>query len=95
VREAFLATPREAFIPSVATERGLSVVYRDEAFPTKLDAGGGAISSSSQPQIMALMLEELRLSPGDRVLEIGAGTGYNAALLAHGTRFGPSDGGQR
>ena len=38
-------------------------------------------SSSSQPTIMALMLDALRLEPGMRVLEIGAGTGYNAALL--------------
>ena len=40
-------------------------------------------SSSSQPSRMAQMLEDLQPSPGQRVLEIGAGTGYNAALLAH------------
>jgi protein-L-isoaspartate(D-aspartate) O-methyltransferase len=57
-------------------------VYRDEAIPTKLREGS-AISSSSQPAIMAIMLEQLRLEPGHRVLEIGAGTGYNAALMAH------------
>src|SRR4029077_5346990 len=39
------------------------------------------ISSSSQPAIMAIMLDQLALAPGQRVLEIGAGTGYNAALL--------------
>jgi len=41
------------------------------------------LSSSSQPALMAEMLELLAARPGDRVLEIGAGTGYNAALLAH------------
>src|SRR2546425_11884958 len=44
---------------------------------------GEAVSSSSQPEIMATMLEQLGLEPGLRVLEIGAGTGYNAALMAH------------
>jgi protein-L-isoaspartate(D-aspartate) O-methyltransferase len=41
------------------------------------------ISSSSQPAMMAIMLAQLGLAPGLRVLEIGAGTGYNAALMAH------------
>src|SRR5262249_3544796 len=40
------------------------------------------ISSSSQPSLMAMMLMQLNLKPGHRVLEIGAGTGYNAALMA-------------
>ena len=44
---------------------------------------GKAISSSSMPSIMAIMLEMLNLQPGQRVLEIGAGTAYNAALMAH------------
>src|SRR5262249_4990685 len=43
---------------------------------------GVPVSSASQPAIVALMLEQLQLAPGLRVLEIGAGTGYNAALLA-------------
>ena len=56
-------------------------VYTDQAIPTK-HADGRPISSSSQPAIMAIMLEQLALQPGQRVLEIGAGTGYNAALIA-------------
>ncbi|MEV7424259.1 methyltransferase domain-containing protein [Streptomyces sp. NPDC091212] len=44
---------------------------------------GELISSSSQPSLMATMLAELDVRDGDRVLEIGAGSGYNAALLAH------------
>ena len=41
------------------------------------------MSSSTQPAIMAVMLKQLGIGPGLRVLEIGAGTGYNAALLSH------------
>jgi protein-L-isoaspartate(D-aspartate) O-methyltransferase len=66
----------------------LRVVYSDRALITHLSspaghAGGMPTSSSSQPSLMAQMLEDLQLLPGQRVLEIGAGTGYNAALLAH------------
>ncbi len=78
VEEAFRAVPRHLFLPGVPPER----VYSDEAIPTKrLD--GEVVSSSSQPAIMAIMLEQLGLKPGHRVIEIGAGTGYNAALIAH------------
>ena len=70
--------PRHLFLPDVPVDD----VYTDRAFPTK-HADGRPISSSSQPAIMAIMLEQLALQPGQRVLEIGAGTGYNAALIAH------------
>ncbi len=78
VESAFRAVPRHLFLPGVPLEQ----VYRDEAIATK-HQDGVAISSSSQPVIMAIMLEQLGLEPGQRVLEIGAGTGYNAALIAH------------
>src|SRR5579859_6035322 len=78
VEAAFRAVPRHVFLPELAAEEA----YRDEAIPTKF-LNGSAISSSSQPAIMAIMLEQLELQPGQRVLEIGAGTGYNAALIAH------------
>jgi protein-L-isoaspartate(D-aspartate) O-methyltransferase len=66
----------------------LRLLYADRALTTRLSATGpdrapAPISSSSQPSLMAEILEDLRLSPGLRVLEIGAGTGYNAALLAY------------
>jgi protein-L-isoaspartate(D-aspartate) O-methyltransferase len=66
----------------------LRILYSDRALTTRLsDPGDGRppvpISSSSQPSLMAQMLEDLRLRPGLRTLEVGAGTGYNAALLAH------------
>jgi protein-L-isoaspartate(D-aspartate) O-methyltransferase len=77
VRRAFLQVHRHHFLPGEPME----LVYRDQAVVTKTQ-DGMPISSSSQPAIMAVMLEQLRLRPGMRVLEIGAGTGYNAALIA-------------
>ncbi len=82
VRRAFLAVPRERFLPEVAAREGLEAVYRNHAIVTTRDERGTPMSSSSQPSIMAAMLERLDLSTGQRVLEVGAGSGYNAALLA-------------
>jgi protein-L-isoaspartate(D-aspartate) O-methyltransferase len=79
VRDAFAAMPRHLFLPDLP----LDDVYQDAAIPTKRGSSGQPISSSSQPAIMAIMLEQLQVERGRRVLEIGAGTGYNAALLAH------------
>ena len=59
----------------------LDAVYRDDVLVTKVD-DRVPVSSSSQPSLMAIMLAALDVRPGMRVLEIGAGTGYNAALLA-------------
>ena len=78
IEAAFRAVPRHLFLPGVP----LDEVYRDQVIPTKI-VDGEAISSSSQPEMMAIMLEQLELEPGLSVLEIGAGTGYNAALMAH------------
>ncbi|KOG29113.1 methyltransferase domain-containing protein [Streptomyces resistomycificus] len=69
-------------------ERWLRGVYADTPLATRLH-DGELVSSSSQPSLMALMLAELEVADGDRVLEIGTGTGYNAALLAH--RLGDDD----
>jgi protein-L-isoaspartate(D-aspartate) O-methyltransferase len=79
---AFRAVLRHHFLPG----RPLDEVYEDSAILTKTGAHGLPVSSSSQPAIMAIMLQQLQLKPGQRVLEIGAGTGYNAALMAHLTR---------
>jgi protein-L-isoaspartate(D-aspartate) O-methyltransferase len=83
VAAAFTAVRRECFIPEVLAAEGVAGVYRDDAIVTKRDSRGMPLSSSSQPALMAKMLELLELRGGQRVLEIGAGTGYNAALLAH------------
>lgn len=78
VAEALRTVPRHLFLPDLSP----GVAYRDEPIVTKRDADGRPISSSSQPMIMALMLDQLGAKRGQRVLEIGAGTGFNAALLA-------------
>ena len=72
VLDAMAAVPREVFVPGVPA----SVAYDDRALP--IDAG----QTISQPYMVARMTELLRVEPGDRVLEIGTGSGYQAAILA-------------
>jgi protein-L-isoaspartate(D-aspartate) O-methyltransferase len=79
VAQAMRVVPRHLFLPEVPAE----LAYRDDAIVTRRDPKGQPTSSSSQPKIMAIMLDQLGLAPGHRVLEIGAGTGYNAALMKH------------
>jgi protein-L-isoaspartate(D-aspartate) O-methyltransferase len=69
----------------------LRMVYSDEpintqvnnGYPDRDGTGREVTSSCSQPVVVAEMLDELAALPGERVLEIGTGTGWNAALLAH------------
>ncbi len=77
IEAALRAVPRHLFLPAADLDR----VYSGDLIVTRTDERQRPISSSSQVSIMVLMLEQLALSPGLRVLEIGAGTGYNAALL--------------
>jgi protein-L-isoaspartate(D-aspartate) O-methyltransferase len=106
-RAAFLAVPREVFIPEVVWRYAgdelvpvrrceqpaewlrraygphYVVTQVDDGAPTGPEGRGRvATSSASRPDIVALMLEAGRVEPGMRVLEIGTGTGYTAALLA-------------
>lgn len=78
VQQAFAQVPRHVFVPEV----GPAAAYRDEAFVIKCGADGLPVSSSSQPAMMAIMLDQLELEPGHRVLEIGTGSGYNAAVMS-------------
>jgi protein-L-isoaspartate(D-aspartate) O-methyltransferase len=96
--QAFLAIKREAFVTQFFEQEGfvwkvrtmeqypasdwINAIYRDEPLVTWVDAQNRVGSSSSAPTAMAMMLEALDLQPGHRVLEIGTGSGYNAALLA-------------
>jgi protein-L-isoaspartate(D-aspartate) O-methyltransferase len=73
------AVPRHRFVPDATAHNA----YADQAVITKRAATGAALSCASVPDIVAMMLDILTLQPGQRVLEIGAGTGYNAALLTH------------
>jgi protein-L-isoaspartate(D-aspartate) O-methyltransferase len=72
VLDAMSRVPRHVFVPEA---------YRGEAYNDHpLPIGEG--QTISQPYIVALMLEVLELSPNDRVLEVGTGSGYVTALLA-------------
>jgi protein-L-isoaspartate(D-aspartate) O-methyltransferase len=66
------AVPREAFVPEHLQE----FVYEDSALP--IESG----QTISQPNIVARMIELAEIKPGDKVLEVGAGSGYAAAVLA-------------
>lgn len=84
VEQAMRVVPRHRFVPRATVQDA----YADIAVITKRDPAGAALSCASVPAIVAMMLDQLDVRPGQRILEIGAGTGYNAALLAHLT--GPS-----
>src|SRR2546428_10569495 len=73
VRDAFLAVPREAFVRPEDADSA----YDDVPLPI------GRGQTISAPSMIAIMLEDARLTPGDRVLEIGTGPGYHAAHVAH------------
>ncbi|MGW1340933.1 methyltransferase domain-containing protein [Kribbella sp. NPDC002412] len=91
-RTAFEAVPRHLLVPrfyqntsegsaqidASAGDQWLSTVYSDTHLVTKDDV----TSSSTAPSLMATMLQALDLSGDETVLEVGAGTGYNAALLS-------------
>ncbi|WP_042368921.1 methyltransferase, FxLD system [Streptacidiphilus neutrinimicus] len=84
VEQAMRTVPRHLFVPDTP----LRDAYANTTVNIKTDDTGASISCASQPSVVALMLEQLDVHPGHRILELGAGTGYNAALLAHIARDG-------
>lgn len=72
VLEAMNIVPRHLFVPEDRQEQA----YKDHALPI------GHGQTISQPYIVALMSETLGLDPGSKILEIGTGSGYQAAVLA-------------
>ena len=77
VLDAIERTPREMFTPELFNERA----WEDSALPI---ACGQTIS---QPYIVGLMTQSLKLEPRSRVLEIGTGSGYQTAILARIARL--------
>jgi protein-L-isoaspartate(D-aspartate) O-methyltransferase len=73
VLQAMLAVPRHVFVPAAVSDQA----YDDMPLPI------GHGQTISQPYIVALMTEHLRLPPGGKVLEVGTGSGFQAAVLAH------------
>lgn len=72
VIEAMLQVPRHRFIPDEYQRQA----YQNTPLPIGYD------QTISQPYIVALMVEMLEIKPGDKVLEIGTGSGYHAAVLS-------------
>ncbi|MGR8008622.1 methyltransferase, FxLD system [Streptomyces hypolithicus] len=79
VETALRTVPRHKFVPDVS----LDEAYANAPVSIKYDTDGTSISCASQPDVVALMLDQIEAQPGERILELGAGTGYNAGLLAH------------
>lgn len=71
VLEAMRTVPRERFVP----ERLAAQAYSDQPLPI------GSGQTISQPYVVAVMSAAAQLTPGDRVLEVGTGSGYGAAIL--------------
>jgi protein-L-isoaspartate(D-aspartate) O-methyltransferase len=73
ILRAFDLTPRHMFLPESVQHRA----YEDAPIPI------GFQQTASQPSLQALYLKLLQLEPGERVLEIGTGSGFQTALLSH------------
>jgi protein-L-isoaspartate(D-aspartate) O-methyltransferase len=78
VEAAFRTVPRHLFLPGAS----LDEAYGRDPVVTRRAPDGTSLSSASSPKLVAAMLEQLAVKPAQRVLEIGAATGFNAALLA-------------
>lgn len=94
---AFLQTPRHTFISRYrrlgrkdwinvdadSLSDHLAAIYADGPLILSGDDDGDIASTISQPSLVLRMLDMLRIEPGQRVFELGAGSGWNAALMGH------------
>jgi protein-L-isoaspartate(D-aspartate) O-methyltransferase len=78
VERAMRQVPRHRFTPDASPDEA----YADHAVVVGRGRDGTPISTASQPRMVAIMLGQLEVAAGHRVLEIGTGSGYNAALLS-------------
>ena len=78
VLEAMSRVPRHLFVPEA---------FRHQAYDDNVSIHIGEGQTISQPRIVALMTQAAKIDPMDRVLEIGTGSGYQAAVLAELARF--------
>jgi len=78
VMEAMAEIPRHSFVPEA---------FRHQAYDDDVSIHIGEGQTISQPRIVALMTESARIDPMDRVLEVGTGSGYQAAVLSKLARF--------
>lgn len=95
VEQAYLKVPRHQFIKRFKKpgsqewitimpenlEQNLPILYRDSSLALLEDANGITCSSISQPSLVLQMLSLLQLEPGQTVFELGAGSGWNAAMM--------------
>jgi protein-L-isoaspartate(D-aspartate) O-methyltransferase len=79
IEQAFLNVDRHHYVPDVDAVRA----YLDDSVHIKENDAGTMISCASAPTIVITQLEQLDAQPGHKILEGGAATGYNAALLGH------------
>ena len=78
VLEVMATVPRHLFVPEA---------FRHQAYSDDVSIHIGEGQTISQPRIVALMTQAANIDPGDRVLEIGTGSGYQAAVLSRMARF--------
>lgn len=78
IDEAIRTVPRHVFVPGASLEGA----YANDQLYTK-NEGRVMLSAASKPSIVAMQLAQLAADKDQRILEVGAGTGYNAALMGH------------
>ncbi|MBD5780271.1 protein-L-isoaspartate O-methyltransferase [Pelagicoccus sp. NFK12] len=95
IRRAFLKTPRHSFAPKFYSSQKrewidlskapikehIAEIYSDHPLCIYRDANGRSLSTVSQPSLVLYMLDLLELEQGHRIIELGGGSGWNAALM--------------